>query len=459
MNGSTTATDLGTLGGGFSSANAVNADGSVIVGNANLTSGDAHAASWVNGSTTATDLGTLGGNYSFARGVSADGSVIVGFAATTSGANHAALWVNGATSPTDLGTLGGDYSDAQAVSADGGVIVGYAGTTSGDSHAFIVKTGFAIQDKQNLVESFGRLANDTAAAVAGQQLALGGLLGADCIATEGANSCFAVSGNLLNTGASGGIGSQGAGLSQITAGHAVSANLTAGASLALGRVQQTGSALGDSTQTAVSLWSNYSQNGSFSTGLMAHAAIGTAQGSQTINRGVGFDNVVVATGEADLTSSAVQASLSYGVQAEGGWQLAPMAGLTWMATSRGAYSETTGVFPASFDKLTTRSSYATLGMNAQRPMDARSNVSLGAGADIDLSADHTSLSGTSDLPGMTSFTVTDSLSRNKLRPYVFAGYNYSLSAHSTLGGSLQVAAPVYGNTAQVNLGVKYAISF
>ncbi len=273
------------------------------------------------------------------------------------------------------------------------------------------------------------------------------------------NSCFAASGNLLSTGANGSVGSQGAGVSQITAGHAVSPNLTAGASLALGRVQQTGSAFAGSSQTAVSLWSNYSQNGSFSTGLMAHAAIGTAQGSETINRGVGFDNVVVSTGTADLTSSAVQASLSYGVQAKGGWQLAPMAGITWMETSRGAYSETTGVFPASFDKLTTRSSYATLGMSAQRRIDARSNVSLGAGADIDLSADHTSLSGTSDLPGMTSFTVTDSLSRNKVRPYVVAGYSYSLSAHSTLGGSLQVAAPVYGNTAQVNLGVKYAISF
>jgi uncharacterized protein with beta-barrel porin domain len=189
----------------------------------------------------------------------------------------------------------------------------------------------------------------------------------------------------------------------------------------LGRVNQTGSAFGDSTQTAASLWSNYSQNGSFSTGLMAHAAIGTSQGSETINRGVGFDNVVVSTGMADLTSSAVQASLSYGVQAKDGWLITPLAGFTWMETSRGAYSETTGVFPASFDELTTQSSYATLGLSAQRPIDARSDVSLGAGLDVDLSADHIGLSGTSDLPGMTSFTVTDSLSRNKLRPYFVAG--------------------------------------
>ncbi len=421
VDGATRPTDLGTLGGPRSYAYGVSADGTVIVGQAMTIFGDGdfHAASWVNGSTTATDLGTLGGKTSSADAVNADGSVIIGKAATDSGFLHAAAWAKGSTKATDLGTLGGDSSEAYAVSADGSLIVGSADTASGDSHGFIVKLGFAIQDNQNLIDSFFSLANDTAVAVAGQQAALGGLLGTGCVATAG--SCFTVSGNLVGTGANGSIGSQGAGVSQITAGHAFSSTVTAGASLVLGRVNQTGSAFGDSTQTAASLWSNYSQNGSFSTGLMAHAAIGTSQGSETINRGVGFDNVVVSTGMADLTSSAVQASLSYGVQAKDGWLITPLAGFTWMETSRGAYSETTGVFPASFDELTTQSSYATLGLSAQRPIDARSDVSLGAGLDVDLSADHIGLSGTSDLPGMTSFTVTDSLSRNKLRPYFVAG--------------------------------------
>ncbi len=456
-------TDLGTLDGGKNSyATAVNQAGSVIVGQAQTDSDfHSHAVVWVDGATRPTDLGTLGGINSYADGVSADGTVIVGQAMTKFGDGdyHAASWVNGSTTATDLGTLGGNRSRAYAVSADGSLIVGSADTDTGYSRAFIVKLTFPIQDNQNLIDSFGGLANDTAVAVAGQQVALGGLLATDCVAIAGASSCFSASGTLLRTGANGDMGSQGAGLSQISAGHAVSPSLTAGASLALGHVQQTGSALGDSTQTAVSLWSNYSQNGSFGTGLMAHAAIGTARGTETINRGVGFDNVVVSTGTADLTSSAVQASLSYGVQAKDGWRLTPMAGLTWMETRRAAYSETTGVFPASFDTLTTRSSYATLGLSAQRPIDARSNLSLGAGADMDLSADHGSLSGTSDLPGMTSFTVTDSLSRHKMRPYVVAGYSYSLSAQAMLGASLQVAAPVYGTVPEVNLGVKYVMSF
>lgn len=451
--------DLGTLGGLDSYANDVSADGSVIVGDAQWVNGDYRGAVWMNGSTSATQLGTLGGTESYARAVSSDGSVIIGKAATDSGDMHAAAWAKGSTHATDLGTLGGNSSMAYAVSADGSLIVGSADTASGDSHGFIVKLGFAIQDNQNLIDSFFSLANDTAVAVAGQQAALGGLLGTGCVATAGAKSCFADGSDMLRIATDGSVGRQGAVVAQISAGHAFSPSLTAGISLGLGRARQNGSAFGDSTKTAVNLWSNYSQDGSFSIGLMAHAAIGAAQGTETINRGLGFDNVAVATGTADLSTRAVQASLSYGVQAQGGWLLTPTAGLTWMETRRGAYSETAGVFPASFDKLTTQSSYATLGLGVQRPIDARSNLSLGAGADMDLGADHISLSGTSDLPGMTSFSVTDSLSRNTLRPYVVAGYSYNLSVHSSLGASLRVATAVYGDTPQVNLGVRYALSF
>ncbi len=42
--------------------------------------------------TTVIDLGTLGGAYSTARAVSADGTVIIGLITTASGDTHAALW-------------------------------------------------------------------------------------------------------------------------------------------------------------------------------------------------------------------------------------------------------------------------------------------------------------------------------------------------------------------------------
>jgi probable HAF family extracellular repeat protein len=130
-----TMTDLGTLGGTNSSASAVSADGSVIVGQSNLTGDSAYHAFKYTGSTM-TDLGTLGGTNSSASAVSADGSVIVGYSYLSGDAVGHAFKYTGSTM-TDLGTLGGTWGVANAVSANGSVIVGYS-NLAGDSvtHAF-----------------------------------------------------------------------------------------------------------------------------------------------------------------------------------------------------------------------------------------------------------------------------------------------------------------------------------
>ena len=67
---------------------------------------------------TMTDLGTLGGTFSRATAVSADGKVIVGLSRNAANTPHAVKWADGSTTPTDLG-LGNNYSEANAVSADG----------------------------------------------------------------------------------------------------------------------------------------------------------------------------------------------------------------------------------------------------------------------------------------------------------------------------------------------------
>src|SRR2546430_5431430 len=55
------------------------------------------------------DLGTLGGNFSIARALNAAGQV-AGFSNTASGDQHAFLWDG--TTMRDLGTLGGNLSNA-----------------------------------------------------------------------------------------------------------------------------------------------------------------------------------------------------------------------------------------------------------------------------------------------------------------------------------------------------------
>src|SRR5215467_1771693 len=73
----------------------------------------------------AVDLGTLGGSYSVATAVNANGQVI-GFSYLAGDmAQHAFLWTAAGLTPVDLGTLGGTSSVATAVNANGRVI-GYS---------------------------------------------------------------------------------------------------------------------------------------------------------------------------------------------------------------------------------------------------------------------------------------------------------------------------------------------
>jgi len=112
--------DLGTLGGFFSSATALNDSGRVV--GFSQPSGNfvpPHAFLYVDGQMT--DLGTLGGPFSVANGISQSGKVVVGDSATSSGNVHAFQYRGGPLQ--DLGTLGGDFSSASGVN-DSGQVVG-----------------------------------------------------------------------------------------------------------------------------------------------------------------------------------------------------------------------------------------------------------------------------------------------------------------------------------------------
>jgi probable HAF family extracellular repeat protein len=119
---------LGTLGGDWSSAFGVSADGSVVVGRSRNSTGQEIAFRWtaLGGMQS---LGTFGGDRSGAVSVSANGNIVVGWAYDAQGRWRAFRWEN--NQMQDLGTLGGTVSEAWGVSADGSVIVGYAADSQG----------------------------------------------------------------------------------------------------------------------------------------------------------------------------------------------------------------------------------------------------------------------------------------------------------------------------------------
>ncbi|MHC4637384.1 MAG: HAF repeat-containing protein [Planctomycetota bacterium] len=121
--------DLGTLGGNYSIARAVN-DSSQVVGYAN-----SRAFLWEDG--IMTDLGTLGGSHSYALGLNNAGQV-VGYSENASVNNRAFLWDN--NTMTNLGTLGGSVSYAYGIN-DANQVVGYSKDSTGDNRAFLWENG------------------------------------------------------------------------------------------------------------------------------------------------------------------------------------------------------------------------------------------------------------------------------------------------------------------------------
>ena len=131
------ATDLGILpGDNRSIARAINVSGQVVGGSFVFPGpGPFHPVLWQNG--TIADLGTLGGTFGIAVAIN-DRGQIAGYSTTADGETHASLWVNGEMS--DLGTLGGTYSRAFAIS-DPGDVVGTSGDASEASYVFLWRDG------------------------------------------------------------------------------------------------------------------------------------------------------------------------------------------------------------------------------------------------------------------------------------------------------------------------------
>jgi probable HAF family extracellular repeat protein len=128
-------------GGYLAAAQAVSADGHVLVGFSNGKTAEghtfqSHATRW-SASDGVRDLGTLpGGKMSAASGVAANGDSIAGYGNNRQGRQRALLWRHNMP-PEDLGTLGGLKSTALDISRDGRYVVGAAHDAMGRSRAFI----------------------------------------------------------------------------------------------------------------------------------------------------------------------------------------------------------------------------------------------------------------------------------------------------------------------------------
>jgi len=119
------ATPLGTLGGSFSTANAINNSGQVT-GYAAIANGDPHAFFYSAGKMV--DLGTFGGETSYGIAINASG-VVTGAADTSDGVQRAFVYIGGVV--MNLGALLGEGASAGTGINDSGQVVGTYGAGTG----------------------------------------------------------------------------------------------------------------------------------------------------------------------------------------------------------------------------------------------------------------------------------------------------------------------------------------
>jgi probable HAF family extracellular repeat protein len=161
-----TITDLGTLGGAYSWAYAIN-DSGAVAGTADTSSGSTDAFLWT-ASGGMQDLGTLpGGSASYGAAVN-DSGAVAGTALTSSSELHAFLWTS-ATGMQDLGTLGGDFSYGYGIN-DAGEVVGYSYFRNNFKyHAFLWTKAGGMQDLGTIggLNSFAAAINNSGEVVGG----------------------------------------------------------------------------------------------------------------------------------------------------------------------------------------------------------------------------------------------------------------------------------------------------
>ena len=409
------------------------------------------------------DLGTLkadNSGVSYASAVNADGAVVVGEARNDNGSTTAFRWSTDTGAMQDLGTLKADNSgrsSASAVSADGTVVVGEASSNDGSQHAFIWRT--QMQDLSNVIGSTPILINDTEIAGTQQQNALDSLMGETCLAGEG-QSCMRIGGHLTNTGSTGSqdIAARSSVGATLTYGRGINGRITMGGTLALNGTNLGSNGFDMGNSVNFSLWGEYSENGLVRTGLQAGAAIGWARESGSITRGRGLENVMLATGDADIKTMSARATIGYGFEHRK-WLITPSATLAHFRTNRSAYAEQGADFNATYDKLSMERTTVTLGVSGEYHVLEQGTLLLRAGVERDLSADHSVLTGTSTMPGMENFAVSSTLERRNTRGFLDVGYTHDLGRNRTLTANLRVGQAAFGDTLQTGLGISYGMSF
>ncbi|MDE9451032.1 autotransporter domain-containing protein [Aliiroseovarius sp. Z3] len=470
-------TDLGTIGGatGSSRANGVSGDGLVVVGQSVAPSVTGQRAfRWSAGTGMVQLASTDEANvvFSLANAASQDGSYVAGAARYSTTPGYRALrWdENGVAQDLgDLTTGNTGTSFANGISADGSVVVGVASNDAGDSRGFIwrdaVKPGGTMLDHINTLT---QVSNNAAEQAAGAhymdklvQFTLGQSLELPVDGASGQRSKTGLGRPYsikVTAGAANNRDGNDTALAGLIAATALSDNLSFGGSFGLGK--------DDDTLTGFGIDGNfrtfgiYLQGGHPATeGLNWKLATARSAAQVDITRSTALPNTERGTGTADMSAHATSIELGYGMQ-RGTALVTPFLRVTRSSVQRDGYTETGAVaFPVTYDDYEVSATTATLGADLRLPVSQAGAVRLTAGVEWDLTRSADTVSGTSAIPGMTSFAVAGPALENKNRLFAEARYTHMLGNGRSYDLGLGVHQTPYADKPSVMATIGYQMDF
>jgi len=473
-----------------STATDISADGSTVIGYANAAERAfrwTEASGLVNLVRTDFDDGTTadwGALYTNAYAVSADGSVVVGEAySETDGLNQAFRW-DESSGLVNLAT-GSDFantsSTAEFVSGDGSVIVGtvdsvYDPVSDVENElVFIYKnasSGGVMLDAAN-----------TQTSIVGSALAQGSFVSAvsaglsNSVQTEleidrntrrdlvtrmaamddGSSTAKMPTAFRISAAQSSDDNAPTVKVGSVSAAVELSDELVVGGFVGLGRDGTSPSGFGFSGY--MTTFGGFVRGKSFGlSGLTWKASFATNGGAVAIARDNSLTGTEAATGTSDLRSYAGSFELGYAIEAGEG-VVSPYLRLTRTMTTLDGYVEQADSFPVTFAENNQYATIATLGVNSKYEISAQNTIRYGLGVDFDLTRNADNIVGSSEMPGMISFSVAAPEVVNKSRIAFTTGLTHTFQNGSSISFDLGVQKNAYANSNTATGAIGYTMQF
>ncbi|WP_371171359.1 autotransporter domain-containing protein [Aliiroseovarius sp. 2305UL8-7] len=469
--------DLGTIGSvaGFSEANGVSGDGLVVVGLSNTpTAAGRRAFRWSTGTGMVQLNSTDEANvvFSTANAASQDGSYVAGAARYTTTPGFRALRWDSAGVATDLGDLTSDNSGtsfANGISADGSVVVGVASNDDGDSRGFIwrdaVKPSGTMIDHVNTLIQVSENAAQQAAGAAQLdklvQFAMGQTLEMPISGDPGSrNKARTTRPYSLKAvaGASNNPDANNTSIAGLIGAVAINDNLVLGGHVGIGG--DSDSLAGFGIDGTFQTYGIYLQGGHPRTeGLNWKVAAAQSSANVDITRSTALANTERGTGNTDMSAGAASAELGYGIS-RGASLITPLLRVARSSVKRDGYSETDAVaFPVTYNAYEIDATVATLGADYRMPVSNNGRIKLTAGLEFDLSRSDSSVTGSSAIPGMTTFAIAGPTLEHEQRLFAEAHYTHDLSGGRSYDLGLGVHQTAYSDKPSLMASIGYQMDF